>query len=252
MSEIGVETTQHVNINYKVAGVGERILAYLVDIVVLAVYYLALFTIVEYSSNFTDITPIEDAEGAMWIGILVIILPIMLYHLLSEIFWNGYTVGKWFIGIRVVKIDGTRPSIGDYFIRWLIRLVEITLTSGVVAFFTIIINGKGQRVGDIAAKTCVIKVRRSVRLDDTIFANMNGDYDPVFPQVTELSDEDVRIIKDILKSKRDYDESAWKPVLFQTRELIEEKLGTADRTMTDIQFLNQVLKDFNAVVGSQG
>lgn len=246
MSQIGIETAQHVKINYNTAGIFERILAYLVDFAVLGVYWAVLAMIGSYADG---ANPSQDSGDYMWVMYVIVLLPVMLYHLTMEILWNGYTVGKWLIGIRVVMLDGTRPSVSNYLIRWLIRLFEITLTSGVVAFFTLLLNQKGQRLGDIAAKTCVIKVGKRTKIDDTVFEDLEADYDAVFPQVIELTDEEISVINEVLKSKSGYDKSAWLTMVARTRVLIQEKMGILHTGLGDIEFLQQVVKDYNALHG---
>jgi len=244
MAQIGIETAQHVNINYKPADLFERILAYLVDFIVLGIYWAVLLMLSSISSDNSVVT-----DEYLWIGYVVIILPIMLYHLAMEILWNGYTVGKWFVGIRVVKLDGTRPTVSNYLIRWLIRLFEITMTSGVIAFFTLLLNGKGQRLGDIAAKTCVVKVGKRTKIDDTMFEELNDNYDATFSQVVELSDKEIAIINEVLKSRKEYGKSTWLAMIARTRILIQDKTGIRDSEMGDIEFLKQIVKDYNALHG---
>ena len=89
----------------------------------------------------------------------------------------------------------------SYPIRWLFRLLEITLTIGLIAFLTVLINGKGQR-GDIAAKTTVVKLRSKVKLSDTIYADINSDYIPKYASVIELADVDISTVKEALASKK--------------------------------------------------
>ena len=247
MANIGVETAQHVQLNYKPAAVSDRIVAYFLDAVVLLVYWFFLFTIATIGDSGEVVDESSDAD--MWIGMLMILLPVMLYHLLMEVLWNGYTVGKWIVGIRVVKLDGTRPALSNYLIRWLIRLFEVTMTSGGLALITILINGKGQRLGDIAAKTCVIKVRRKTSLSDTMLEEIAQDYEPKFPQVIELTDQDITIINEVLKSRNNYDYSAWLKIAGKTRQLTQEKMGVLNTNMSDAGFLGQVVKDYNAING---
>ena len=250
MTEIGVETTQHVQLNYTPAGLGERILAYVLDAIVLGVYWFFLIMMGMLASD-GSVESASDPPGEefVWLFMLIILLPVMLYHLIMEIVWNGFTVGKWVVGIRVVKLDGTRPSIINYLIRWMIRLFEVTLTQGGLALITILINGKGQRLGDIAAKTCVIKVKKKTKLSDTMLHQVEEEYDAIFPQVMDLKDEDVSIINEVLKSRYDYDYARWIIMVAKTRKLIQDKLGILSSDMNDVQFLQQIVKDYNALHG---
>ena len=63
--------------------------------------------------------------------IIVIGAPILFYTIVSETLLMGQTLGKKLVKIRVVKIDGYRASFLDYFIRWVMRFVDINIFSGV-------------------------------------------------------------------------------------------------------------------------
>ena len=249
MSKIGVETAQHIKLNYNPAGITERIIAYFLDGIVLLAYWLFLVAIAAIGDDPTSPVNTSNGEEYLWLGMLIILLPLMLYHLIIEILWNGYSVGKWLMGIRVVKLDGTRPELSNYLLRWLIRLFEVTMTSGGMALITILINGKGQRLGDIAAKTCVIKVKRATKLSDTVLEDFEEDYVPVFTQVLELNDQDISIINEVLKSKDKYEYSTWLQLVAKVRGHIQEKMVTTSTNLTDINFLRQVQKDYNALHG---
>lgn len=211
-------------------------------------YYLVVIWIWGYVVNFGSSS--SDIESSsVWVLYVVLIIPVLTYHLISEVVSNGYSLGKKIVGIRVVKIDGTRATLSGYLVRWMFRLVEISMTSGVVAFITIIVNGKGQRIGDILGKTCVIKERKKVKLDNTLFAEVADAYEPVFPQVAELSDSDIRIIKEVLDSRSHYEYDNWFLMLQKTRKKIEDRLGVQDHDLRGDEFLKTVIKDYNAIHG---
>lgn len=245
---VGIETSQHVKLSYEPAGVGERVLAFFLDGFFIGVYYLVVIWIWGYVVNFGSSS--SDIESSsVWVLYVVLIIPVLTYHLISEVVSNGYSLGKKIVGIRVVKIDGTRATLSGYLVRWMFRLVEISMTSGVVAFITIIVNGKGQRIGDILGKTCVIKERKKVKLDNTLFAEVADAYEPVFPQVAELSDSDIRIIKEVLDSRSHYEYDNWFLMLQKTRKKIEDRLGVQDHDLRGDEFLKTVIKDYNAIHG---
>ncbi|MDR9418912.1 RDD family protein [Gracilimonas sp.] len=245
---VGIETSQHVKLSYEPAGVGERILAFFLDGFFIGVYYLVGVWIWGYVNEIGGTDP-SVLGSSMWGFYAFIVLPMMLYHLVSETVSNGYSLGKKIVGIRVVKTDGTRATLSGYLVRWLFRLIEITMTSGVVAFIAIIMNGKGQRIGDILGKTCVIKERKKVNLDNTLFAEVADAYEPVFPQVAELDDNDIRIIKEVLDSRPHYEYDNWILMLQKTRKKIEERLSIQDHEMRADDFLKTVIKDYNAIHG---
>src|SRR5690606_25710655 len=190
MDNFQIETAQNISISQNVAGIGERILAFLID-AVLQVLYLVL-------ANYL-LQGIDIGNGQRWVFILVMGLPVFLYSLVWESLWNGQTPGKAALQIRVVKMDGSKPAFSNYIVRWILRLVDITMSSGSVAVVTILINGKGQRLGDLAASTTVISEKPMSQLQQTLMVELPEDYVPKYPQVTTLSDKDVENIKNLYR-----------------------------------------------------
>ena len=244
MNQIGVETTQHVKLNYNPAPIGDRLIAFLIDGFTLIAFYFVVTMAFGVVSSFNDSLN-EFVVENQWIIYAVYVIPSFFYHLIFEISWNGKSFGKWLMGLQVVKVDGTNPSIGNYIIRWMFRLLEITFTSGMIAFITVLVNGKGQRLGDIAAKTCVIKTRKKVQLSDTIYSELNEEYEVKYPGVQNLSDEQVRTIKDVLASKKDYDRSTWFVMVQRTANIIQMKIGVQKLESNADDFLEQVIRDYN-------
>lgn len=164
---------------------------------------------------------------------------------MCEVIWNGKSFGKWAMNLKVVRVDGTNPTFGNYLIRWMFRLVEITFTTGLLAFITVLLNGKGQRIGDIAAKTCVIKTRRKVKLTDTIYSEIDKEYIAKYPAVKELKDKDISTIRDVLASKRNYEYATWFVMVQRTANIIQMKLSIEKLESSADDFLVQVISDYN-------
>src|SRR5687767_1400562 len=148
MQTIRVRTTQNVFIEYPLASIGDRVLAYLVDLAFLTSYSIAVMV---------SLLALEIEEDGWYLWLFLLTLPWLFYSLLFEIFMNGQTPGKKFLKIQVVKLDGTPPSIGAYLLRWLFAVVDL-LFYGVVAIVVIASGGKGQRLGDVVAGTSVVKL----------------------------------------------------------------------------------------------
>ncbi|MEQ9264893.1 MAG: RDD family protein [Balneolaceae bacterium] len=244
MNQIGIETTQHVKLNYSPAPIGDRLIAFFIDGFALFAFFFVVQIAFGFVTEFNqDIA--RFAEENSWIYMAIYVIPSFFYHLIFEVTFNGKSFGKWAMGLQVVMTDGTSPSLGNYIIRWMFRLVEITFTTGMVAFITILVNGKGQRLGDIAAKTCVIKTRKKVKLSDTIFSELESDYKVVYPSVVELRDEQIRTIKEVLSSKKDYDNSTWFVMVQRTANIIQIKIGIEKVESKADEFLKQIIRDYN-------
>lgn len=112
---------------------------------------------------------------------------------------DGQSIGKRIRKIKVIKIDGTSPSIGDYIIRWLVRILEESVFPG-LCLVAVLASSKGQRIGDVAASTAVAKIKQRVGLEDTILNYTQNDYVPTYPSVLNLSAKDVEVIKYVLNA----------------------------------------------------
>ncbi|HPF96617.1 MAG TPA: RDD family protein [Mangrovimonas sp.] len=232
MSELQINTTQNVKINFTAAGVGERLLAFFIDMLIKTAYYVFL-------NQAFGAFQFEDSWSQMAVDVLLG-LPVVFYTLVQEIFMDGQTLGKKVMGIKVVKIDGYQASLSDYVVRWFFRIVDVYIFG--LGFFIMLINKQNQRVGDMAAGTAVISLRNNVNISHTILEELRSDYKPTYPSVIKLSDNDVRIIKEtfkIAKKNADY------KTLIQLRSKIVDVIGIKDFYGTDMEFIDTIVKDYN-------
>lgn len=232
MDNFQIETAQNIRIQQTIAGVGDRILAYLIDIFVQVAYILALLI---------GIGNLNQSEGdGMWAIYMVLAVPLLLYFFLFETFMNGRTPGKAAMKLRVVKLDGSKPDMFTFFIRWVLRLIDITLTSGGVAILVILVGGKGQRLGDLAAGTTVISEKKIPNLRENLMASLPENHIPRYPQVTHLTDAQIQQIKTILDKalvKRDF--QVIKKLAEQTSSLL-----AVTHEQRSLEFLRQVISDY--------
>ena len=246
MQTIEIQTTQNVNIEYPVASIGDRVVAALVDQLIMIGYFIAII--------FLYIWILDSTDGSAFYYpvayFVVLFLPLFFYHLLCETFLNGQSFGKKIMKMRVVKLDGNQAGIGNYFLRWIIAPVDIYFTYGSVGLITMLINGKGQRLGDLAANTTVVKLKAAVKLEDTILHSTPVNYEVKFPQVSMLSDKDIAIVKEVLDlNYKQPDVMMYEKILHKTKDAIGTKMGISS-SMHPLYFLDTVLKDYNYLLSS--
>ena len=194
MEQFQIETAQNISIDQNTAHLGERMLAFIIDTLIIVIYYVLMIWL---------LLALDVDAGDQWAIFMVAGLPAFLYYLVLETFMDGKTVGKHLMQIRVVKLDGSKPDFSSYFMRWILRIVDVSISSGGVAVFTILMRGKGQRVGDIAAGTTVVSEKKRIFLKDTLLRELPLNYVPQFPQVTAFTDTEMGMIKDMYdKAKR--------------------------------------------------
>ena len=199
MTKTGIITSQYVRIDQTPAGVGERIFARMLDFLIMFVYSMGIYYLLDsFDFNFMQ----GSDYGLLFVFILYI--PVIFYSFFWEILNRGRSPGKMAFGMRVVMCDGTTPTIGVSFMRWILLLVDVWFSwIGVVI---ILLNDNNQRFGDLAAGTIVIKEHDyhhiQVFIDE--FNHLSRGYNPVYPQAENLSLEQINTIAEGLAR---YDEN---------------------------------------------
>ena len=237
-----IQTAQNVALAVPAAGLGERILAWLAD----SALWLGYALLVVWALS-------EGGADAEWLFIVLVFVPVLLYHLLFEVFFDGQTPGKRLLKIRVARLDGAQPTLGQYLVRWLLRFVDVTVTSGTVAVVAVGVTRRSQRLGDLAAGTTVIRQRRRVRLDEVLYPTAPPGYAPVVPEAEALSDADVRTLRAVLVrlrlSKRDRRSQA---LADRAKEAVEAKLGLPPSPLDAPAFLETVVRDHTMLLDRYG
>ncbi|WP_417444865.1 RDD family protein [Joostella sp.] len=241
MSELQINTTQNVNIMFTAASVGERILAYATDFLIKIAYVSTIGYFIFYLTGLWDYMRSLDDWSQMAL-IILFLLPVIFYTLLFESLLEGQTIGKRILKIKVVKIDGYQASFSDYVVRWLFRVIDINMMSGIVALISIIVSNKSQRLGDITAGTSVITLKDKVTMNQTILMDLAEDYKPTYPLVIKLSDNDARIIKDTYETAR---KASDHKTMQKLKDRIEKVTGIESVHNNTHAFVKTVLKDYN-------
>ncbi|MFV0346700.1 MAG: RDD family protein [Bacteroidales bacterium] len=243
MQKIEISTAQNVNIWMPHAGIGRRFAAFLLDWAVKILYLVVVLYAWDkffLRLNF-DILDFEMNTANMLVYTSIFI-PITFYTLLSEYFMGGTTIGKLIMGIKVVKINGFEARFYDYFMRWIFMLVDVYLY-GIIGIISVASSKKGQRLGDKVAGTCVIWLREKSDLSKTILTELAQGYVPVYHSVINLSDNDVRIVKENMeKLEKRYDQELMKTLCDKVIEVMGE---TPKNGVADLNFLKTIIKDYN-------
>lgn len=231
MANTTIITGQYVQINQTSASVGERIIARLIDMVIIILY---LFATISFFNKVPTLVLYQVSY------LLFIILPAVCYSLLFEVFNHGQSIGKMIMNIRVVMADGSSPTFGAYLLRWLLYLIDFTITGGLGLIF-ILMTKKSQRIGDLAAGTMVIKLNdyRKIKVSLDEYSHLEANYHPVFPQAGDLSLEQINVIEKALRvdGKERYN------YISQLSGKIKELLGI-NTQLSDEKFLETLVKDY--------
>ena len=240
MTQLSINTTQNVIINFSSASIGERIGAYFIDLLIKIAYGITVFYIFFYSFKLNYIIERLDHWSQMAIY-MIFALPVVFYSLVQESLLEGQTFGKKLLKIKVVKIDGYQAAFGDYLIRWLFRLIDVSISSGVIGLITMLVNNKTQRLGDMSAGTAVITLKNKINISHTILEDIGDEYKPKYPLVIKLSDNDVRIIKETFQMAQKKSDSE---IIARLTIKIEKVTGIKN-DQDEREFIKTILKDYN-------
>jgi uncharacterized RDD family membrane protein YckC len=223
---ITIHTARNIEIEYRVASLGDRIIARLIDSII-CVGYIFLLIIITASLK----SPVF---------IYLFILPVFFYTFIFERFNDGQTPGKNIMMTRVVSVDGNQVTTGMYFLRWLLLLVDVRLASGVIGIISILVSAKGQRLGDLTAGTAVISLKKNQSRDKAVFRRLSPNFQPTFSQVASMTDQDIQTIKKVIRSKAEN-----KHVLITTTANKIEEVYGIQKNASSLSFLNTIVKDYN-------
>lgn len=255
MGIIQIGTAFNIDLEFEIAEFHKRLLAYVIDFVLLVIFLVSMKYVMYNKFVF-------NWDESVGMDILIISLPMLLYSLLAELWFNGQTLGKKIMAIRVISLEGGEPTLGQFILRWVTRFFEWPFFFGYIAFSTanlfvyvfitgmlgiavvviISVTNKNQRLGDMIAGTVVVNSKSALTLADTVFMQIDKtDYKVMFPQVMRLSDRDINTIKGVLiqASKRNnYD------MCQRVSMKIKEVLQIQSDMHVD-QFLEKLLADYN-------
>ena len=142
-------------VTYRVAGLGPRIGAHLLDLLIVGSILWGLVMVTSILTAFTG--------SEAWMGFLLIastLVPFM-YFILLEGLWNGQTVGKKAARIRVILADGTPVTFAGALGRNLLRPADMLPGVYLVGIGAMFLNPRSQRIGDLVAGTLVVMEKRS-------------------------------------------------------------------------------------------
>jgi len=226
-----INTSQNVNIDYEISGIGDRVIAFLIDSLIMTAFIFFAVML----SDWLDFS--SDARRVYY---AVIAFISFLFFFIFEVSMRGQSIGKKYRNIRVIHRSGSDASVFQYFLRNLIRPIDSIYGLGLLV---ILLNKRSQRLGDLAAGTILVKMKDSKKFASTIFSDLNADYTPVFDKINvlRLEEKDVVLIKQLVN--RDSMKINWKLVALMT-DKVKQKTGI-DSDMKNMDFLRVMIQEFN-------
>ncbi len=205
---LAIQTPENVAFGYQVAGIGSRFMASLLDtllIVVLQIVGVVVMALI--------ISALKEAPPQLYawiIAIFGIVLALFYggYYVFFEMLWNGQSPGKRWVGLRVIRTNGTPITLSEALIRNLVRIVDFLPAAYGVGVVTMFIDKRSRRLGDLAAGTLVVQdrapitiqelaLKRALRLQPDAPGNISLEGFPL----ERLTNADLNLIEDFLERR---------------------------------------------------
>lgn len=157
-SELVVATPERVSFDYQVAGLGTRAIAQILDLLII----LALLVAVGFAAGAFAV--IGSNTVAFLVGLIGTFVALFGYFWVSEALWSGQTIGKRAFRLRAVGDRGEPLTFAQAGIRNVVRIIDFLPYAYGVGLVVLFANGRGKRLGDLAAGTVVVKDSESIAL----------------------------------------------------------------------------------------
>jgi uncharacterized RDD family membrane protein YckC len=162
--QLNIDTPEQVDLRFNVAGIGSRFVALLLDMLAIsAVYLIEFFGLLAFASTLPHVSGHTNLDTAgKWVLALFIFFQFLLYwgyFALFEAFWQGQTLGKRVMKLRVIKDSGRQITFFEALARNLLRIVDYMPALYLVGVITMVCNKRNKRLGDFAAGTLVVHER---------------------------------------------------------------------------------------------
>lgn len=228
-----IRTAQNVPLALEPASIGQRILATIVD----GLIGIAWMIVVALGLGQLGI-------GSLAVFLVVAWLPAFLYHLAMEVYFEGRTVGKMLLKTRVARLDGGHATLSQYLLRWLFRLLDVTISQGIVALVFTAFTKRQQRLGDLAAGTTVVRQRRRLELEQVLYPMIAEGYEPVFPQAEILTDAEIRTVRAVIaRLHLAGNDARSRSLADRAKKAVERRLDLEDVRMRPEPFLRLIVRD---------
>jgi uncharacterized RDD family membrane protein YckC len=159
--KLTIETPEQIALEFPLAGVGSRFLAFALDTLLQAMVIVILGLIALLVRVLTGTLPGVSAIGPWALAILLAVgfVVYAAYFAVFETMWSGQTPGKRRVGLRVIDVSGRPVTAYAAIIRNLLRLIDQLPAFYAIAIASVLITARQQRLGDLAAGTVVVHER---------------------------------------------------------------------------------------------
>ena len=243
MKTVTIKTAQNVQITFELAQLGQRLLAYTIDLLLIFLYYILVTSILN-NIFYTGMNLYNnEVAPSYYVVSFILFLPAFFYSPLLEYITKGQTLGKKLLGIRVMKINGDNASLNDYVARWLFKGLSFFILP--VEVIVILVSTRSQRIADIMANTVVVRLNPTYDYQLKHVLKLHTEQKEIeYPQIAQFTDEDMMFIKKVIHRVEEFNNEASRNLAIDLCTKLANQLGLEEVPKKKMLFLKTVLKDY--------
>jgi uncharacterized RDD family membrane protein YckC len=240
--QIRIDTPESVDLALEPAGLGSRFLAAVIDGLIQGGATVLLILILIPAMAVRETIELFQSEivGGVFVAILLLLLGFLFfgYKLVLEAFWNGQTVGKRAVGIRVLKQNGLPVDFLQVLVRNLMRLVDYLPFYYLVGSVAVLASRKSQRLGDMVAGTVVVREKKATMptLPQRLSVQAPYDLNVLREHVLRLSEADVEPARQFWERRMQLEQQARYRVAASIMQALVTRMGWQETTMVHPEF----------------
>ena len=247
-NQINLQTPESVELEFTLAGIGNRSFALIIDYIIfslaiLLVWIMSAFLAFQLVPNLINNGVVDRLAQWIWaIQSMTTFAIYVGYFVVLETLWQGQTPGKKWAKIKVIRDNGKPERLPQAILRALLRPVDDILFLGV---FFIVFSPKEKRIGDIVAGTIVVQeeqATKSTEIDISAEAEDLAVQLKIETEIANLLPEDFATIRDFLQRRQnmmlEYQHQLSRKLAEQVKEII--MLEDVPEGYSNSQFLEAI------------
>jgi uncharacterized RDD family membrane protein YckC len=247
--KLTIDTPEQVPLEFVLASVGSRFLAFALD----TLFQLGGFVLlVLIALGVSAVSAVLSLDSAVWVLAGLILTAFVVYYgyfAAFEALWNGQTPGKRMVGLRVILVTGRPITAYESILRNVVRLVDQLPAMYATGILSILLTAKNQRLGDLAAATVVVYERPTEARDMLAVpdhAILPGNAGRTRHGAARLTDDEIGLVDAFLRRRSDLDVYRRAATARQIATRLRARLPDA-AVLEDEVFLEEILAEFRTL-----
>ena len=239
-----IETPEKIRFDYKIADIGTRIAAFMIDLLIQFIIILIGYLLLYFSGSLSYFFSSSIGNLMKAFFMLLIFFLRWGYFVFFEITMEGQSPGKKAMRIRVIRENGESLKVEDIFIRNLIRTIDGVPGLPFVGAFVAMIDKKSRRLGDMAAGTLVVNEIHFNLKEPDFQVNIKEEsaQNEKIETINKLNENELYIIRRFLNEKHKLPPEKEEEVAVKLMYQIKERLHLNHVELKPIEFLEEVYR----------